>query len=745
MKPPKEIAEIIRTRKFFRLLLPLFFALVNINISFAQPLSDSTYWWNDAVFYQVFVRSFKDSDGDGKGDLKGLIQKLDYLNDGDSSTHHDLGVSAIWLMPVQQSPSYHGYDVTDYRTIEQDYGSNLDFQNFIDSAHARGIKVIIDLVMNHTSSQHPWFVESLDPLSEKRSWYTWQNTNPGNTGPWGQTVWHSKNGSYHYGIFWSEMPDLNYNTQQVKDEMFDVARFWLEDMNADGFRLDAIRYIFENGTTLEDTPETIDFWKDFKSYYKSVDEDAMAVGEAWTSTEKIADYMSDTTLDFCFEFDLANAIINAANTGTVAALQSQVDEVIATYPFLQYGTFLTNHDMNRVMNQLGMNDAKAKLAADLLLTLPGVPYIYYGEEIGMTGSGVDENKRTPLQWNSSAKAGFTTGTPWRAVNSDYTTKNIESQQRDVSSLWSHYRNLISIRNGQAALRRGNYKTVSASSSSVFAFLRQYDDENILVLSNAGTSPVSNVLLNFTQGGIAAGNYILVELQGGDQLPVVIDNVGNFSNLSVSQIPAKTTLIYKLLAPSDIIAAVTFRVDMNAMIASGNFLPATESVDITADFNSFGADSIVTLSDIDGDGIYTITVSGLSIGSKLNYKYRINAMNDGREELSLREYFIPEGLSALADIYEKQNLAGLDPSSKYAVNVYPVPSNKEIFIEFAGSFTGTIYYKVSDLLGEEKASFSFAAAHAGLHSFSCEGLLPGVYQLLIECQETSRIFRIVIQK
>ncbi|MEM9024449.1 MAG: alpha-amylase family glycosyl hydrolase, partial [Bacteroidota bacterium] len=192
-----------------------------------------TFWWNDAVFYEIFVRSFQDSDGDGRGDFRGLIDRLDYLNDGDPTTTDDLGVTGIWLMPVQQSPSYHGYDATDYRTIENDYGTNQDFLDFMDAAHERGIRVIVDLVMNHSSSQHPWFLESVNPNSSRRDWYVWEDSNPGDIGPWGQTVWHQRNNDFFYGVFWSGMPDLNYATQEVKDEMFDIARFWLEDLNVD--------------------------------------------------------------------------------------------------------------------------------------------------------------------------------------------------------------------------------------------------------------------------------------------------------------------------------------------------------------------------------------------------------------------------------------------------------------------------------------------------------------------------------
>src|SRR5205085_5554719 len=234
----------------------------------------SAEWWNGAVVYEVFVRSFSDSDGDGKGDLAGLIKKLDYLNDGDPSTSTDLGVDAIWLMPIFASPSYHGYDTTDYESINPAFGTSADFDAVIAAAHQRGIKVILDLVLNHTGSGHPWFVDSAaSPASAHRNWYVWSATDPGWTPPWGGggDTWHFLNGSYYYGVFFSGMPDLNYRSQAVGDEMKRIAKVWL-DRGADGFRLDAARYLIENGSGggQEDQPETHAFWKEFSAYVRSV-------------------------------------------------------------------------------------------------------------------------------------------------------------------------------------------------------------------------------------------------------------------------------------------------------------------------------------------------------------------------------------------------------------------------------------------------------------------------------------------
>lgn len=507
----------------------------------------STGWWNDAVFYEVFVRSFYDANGDGNGDINGLIQKLDYLNDGNAGTTTDLGITALWLMPLMQSPSYHGYDVTDYRTVEADYGTNNDFKALITAAHARGIKVIIDYVMNHASEQHPWFTQSAaSSTSPYRNWFRWSPTNPGGTGPWGQTVWHNNNSAWYYGIFWSGMPDLNYATPAVKTEMFDVARFWLQDMNADGFRLDAVKYIFENGSQLEDAPASLQFFQDFRTFYKSVKPDAIGVGEAWTSTNKVVQYVENNRLDFCFEFDLANAIIGSVNSGSANTLLSKLADVTATYPGLQYGTFLTNHDQDRLMSVLGNDDSKAKLAAQLLLTLPGVPFLYYGEEIGTTGGKPDENIRTPLQWNSTASAGFTTGIPWRSPQADYAVKNIAAGQTNPNSLWQTYRKTITIRNNEITLRRGSFVALTSSSTNAVTFLRKYKSQGAIVAANLAASPVSNLTITAGSGTFPAGNYTLTDQLTNAQISLVVNAIGGISSQNLGTLAGRTTVVYKMV-------------------------------------------------------------------------------------------------------------------------------------------------------------------------------------------------------
>lgn len=217
--------------------------------------SNGFAWWNDSTFYEIFVRSFFDSNGDGIGDFNGITQKLDYLNDGDPAATTDLGVTGLWLMPVFPSPSYHGYDTTDYFGVNPDYGTMDDFKKLLDEAHKRGIRIVIDMMLNHTSSEHPWFKESTNPQSPYRNWYIWSDTDPGGLGPWNQDVWHEgPNGGFFYGVFWEGMPDLNYDNPEVVAKMDEVVNFWLKDVKVDGLRLDGARYIVEEGDTQADSP-----------------------------------------------------------------------------------------------------------------------------------------------------------------------------------------------------------------------------------------------------------------------------------------------------------------------------------------------------------------------------------------------------------------------------------------------------------------------------------------------------------
>ena len=467
-------------------------------------------WWDDAVFYEIFVRSFYDSDGDGIGDLRGIIEKLDYLNDGNPNTTNDLGVTGLWLMPIFPSPSYHGYDVTDYRDINPDYGTMADFRALVEAAHARGIKVIIDFVGNHTSDQHPWF-QSSAANTAKRDWYLWNTFKPDYRGPWGQEVWHERNNNYYYGIFWGGMPDLNYNTPAVTNEIKDIVRYWYNDIGVDGFRIDAVKHWIEAGSQQENTTATLGWWRNFFAFQKEISPRLMTVGEAWTSTRNIAPY-SDHRLDYCFEFDLSYAIIDAVNNQNASGLRSKLNEIVATYEAGQYGSFLTNHDQDRSFNRFGLNIPKAKLAASILLSLPGVPYLYYGEEIGMTGQKPDENIRKPMQWSADPQAGFTTGQAWQAPSSNFASFNVADQQTDESSLLSHYKKWIQLRNAIGQLRTGEITMVNSSASSVFSFLRKSNNEaqSYLVVHNLAQAR-NDLPISLGSSALAEGSYALFDV------------------------------------------------------------------------------------------------------------------------------------------------------------------------------------------------------------------------------------------
>jgi len=457
-------------------------------------------WWSDQIFYEVFVRSFQDSDGDGIGDLRGLTNRLDQLNDGDAATTEDLGVTALWLMPVAESPSYHGYDVVDYRKIESDYGTADDFRALMTAAHERGIAVIVDLVLNHTARDHPWFREAITAGSDHDDWYVWSDTLPAIARSDGSPVWHEAGGRFYYGYFWEGMPDLNVQNPDVTAELDAIGRFWLEEMGVDGFRVDAARHLVEDGEKLENTPATFDWLKGFRQRLKADHPDALVLGEVWDATSMASRYVRDGALDLSFDFGLASATILSLRSGDAGSLRAAEAEVIEAYPAGGLATFLTNHDQNRIVDQLDRDGPAARLAATLLLTSGGAPFIYYGEELGMTGRKPDERIRTPMRWDATGPgAGFTTGTPWEALGEDPPGTNVATEAADPGSLLSLYRDLIRMRTGHPALASGNWLAVDAAPSSIVAFLRFEGSETLLIVANLSDEPVADVELSVDAG------------------------------------------------------------------------------------------------------------------------------------------------------------------------------------------------------------------------------------------------------
>jgi len=462
--------------------------------------TDGFRWWNDTVFYELFVRSFRDSDGDGIGDFNSITEKLDYLQ--------ELGIKGLWLMPINPSPSYHGYHVTDYYDVNPDYGTMDDFKRLLDEAHKHDIKIIIDFVLNHTSTQHPWFQSALTPGSPYHDWYIWSDTDPGTRGPWNQQVWYrAANGQYFYTVFSdTKIADLNYNNPAVREELKKVTSFWLQDVGIDGFRLDAVRYVVEEGNQLADSKSNHAFLEEWGQYYRSINPQAFSVGEAWTDNANVKKY-TDTNLelDAAFNFDLS-AAFGKLTTGSTATFRFVLQTTIRDFPDQDNANFLTNHDMPRVMNVVGVDkEQRAKLAAGILLTTPGIPFIYYGEEIGMSGTKPDELIRTPMQWDDTEGAGFTDGKPWEPINSDFTTVNVAAQTGDDSSMLEHYRKLIQLRNEHSALRIGNTHVAESNSSKILSFLRVSSDETLLVLFNIDNQPLNDYKLDLSVGPLS-GQY-----------------------------------------------------------------------------------------------------------------------------------------------------------------------------------------------------------------------------------------------
>lgn len=455
-------------------------------------------WWRDAVFYQVFVRSFADSDGDGVGDFAGLTARLDYLNDGDPKTTTDLGVDAIWLMPIHASPSYHGYDVTDYTSINPDYGTLEDFDRFLAEAKKRGIRVIIDFVMNHSAKAHPWFADAVTgPAAKHRDWYLWRDADPGWTQPWGKNaVWHQTGSGYYYGLFWGGMPDLNLQNPAVIAALTDAMRFWL-DRGVAGFRLDAIRHLVESDDgVLVDRPESHAILKALRAELVAKHPDVLLVGEAWTDTETVAAYHGDgDELHLAFGFGTAGAMIEAARDGLRASYDQAQRSARAFADRNFEAPFLANHDMARTMRQLGGDDGAMRVAAAMLFGQPGTPFVYYGEEIGMQGgpTGKDEDKRTPMRWRfeggHGTGPGFTTGKPWHDAP-EAMGVSVADQRGKAGTLWTLFRDLIALRKAYRALSDGEASQPSRAGGGrgFTALLRTAPGQRVLAIYNVHTAP-----------------------------------------------------------------------------------------------------------------------------------------------------------------------------------------------------------------------------------------------------------------
>lgn len=501
--------------------------------------------WDKTVFYEIFVQSFADSNGDGIGDIQGMTSKLDYLS--------DLGVDAIWLMPMSPSPSYHKYDVTDYRGIHPDYGTIEDFKAFIEQSHAKGIRVVMDFVINHSGYDHPWFQDAITGRDAKyRDYYVWadkdsiaEQISKKKTSFDSDNIrqWHPVNGDttseHYYGFFYGGMPDLNYDNPEVRNEMYDAGRFWLEEIGVDGFRLDAAKHIYPDDRA-EDSHA---FWKEFKTEMEKVNPDVYLIGEVWADAGTASPYAAGFTS--LFNFDRAFSILESINKQKVVAANiaghgyeidsnANLAEVINTsLPwFKKYNqsfieaSFLSNHDQNRVASVLGDDIAKTKLAASLLFTLPGTPYIYYGEELGMLGMKPDENIREPMLWDDASLDMARASWMEAAYTTDESVISVAEQLQDEESILNHYKALITLKK-QEVFSLGTIENLDFENSSIIGFTRTYGNEAVAVIHNLSGEPQV----------LAAGlleNYNTIAWQEGK-----VDRAE-----STLMVPARGSVVYK---------------------------------------------------------------------------------------------------------------------------------------------------------------------------------------------------------
>lgn len=467
-------------------------------------------WAKDAIFYEIFVRSFCDGDGDGIGDFQGIAEKMSYLK--------DLGVDALWLMPTFDSPSYHGYDVVDYYATEPDYGTMEDFENMIKVAHEYDIKIVVDFIINHSSYDHPWFQDAMKSKESKyRRYYHFADEFDkfNEAGPWGQNIWYEDGKENYEAIFWSRMPDMNFASNELRDEMKKAAKFWIEK-GVDGFRLDAAKHIDDKDKEL-----THAWWKEFQDTVKSESEDLFIVGENWDSDPNIiAPFFKE--MDSSFNFGLSYQIIDILRNGKGVNLVEELNKVRELYgeyekDFID-STFLRNHDMSRVASEAD-GVGQQRLGAAILMTLPGTPFLYYGEEFGQKGNKPDENIREPMDWYKSMEGkGMTIMSNKNPFG--YTIANdgisYEEQKDDENSMYNYYKKLIKIRKENKFMFNGKYVSVKAD-GGIQAY-DIFDPENesvkLRVIHNIKNEMNSFVLENteYTNEAVLLGNKESNELK-----------------------------------------------------------------------------------------------------------------------------------------------------------------------------------------------------------------------------------------
>ena len=445
---------------------------------------------NNRVYYEIFVGAFSDSNNDGIGDLKGVINRLDYLNDGDPSSGKSLGIQGIWLMPIMRSPSYHKYDVRDYKSIDPVYGTLEDFEKLTIEANKRGIDVIIDLVINHTSIYHEWFINAKKAVSEgdvNNKYYDYYTLVKKDEREGGKIYYSFVDDYYYEGNFSNQMPELNMDNPLVREEIKEIIKFWF-DKGVAGFRLDATKYVF-----LNDRKKNIEFWNWFMEEVKKIKPDAYVVGETWSSDIEIAPYYEPfSNFDFGMSqsqgaiastargFDSVNNYVKYLNN--YRNLISKVNQEAILTPFI------SNHDNNRAAGFLPVDEYYMHMAASLYIWTYGTPFMYYGEEIGLLGSrgseNTDANRRLKMLWGDNDKVENPIGTTF--PESRQTNGTVRSQLRDKESLLNHYKKIIMLRNANPEIAKGKYTPIIFNGYTYFGgFISSYLDSYVGVLHNTG--------------------------------------------------------------------------------------------------------------------------------------------------------------------------------------------------------------------------------------------------------------------
>lgn len=450
---------------------------------------------NARVFYEIFVGSFSDSNGDGVGDLQGIINRMDYLNDGDPDSGKSLGIEGIWLTPIFESNSYHKYDAIDYYAIDTDFGTQEDLDALIAACHERGVKIILDLVINHTARASEWFKEFTrahrndDPTNPYYDFYNYYTQ--GESAPAGRTFAALSGTSIYYECnFDGGMPELNFDNPAVREEVLKVARYYL-DRGIDGFRFDAAKYVY-----FGDHPASVAFWQEYLDTLRAEYPGMYTVAEVWDG-DGITDMYYPATN--CFNFTTSQTsglfaeIAKGGDAGKLGKyVESYLSKIAGTNPDAMYVPFITNHDMDRASGFLTVAAGHMQMAANLYILGPGSPFIYYGEEIGMRGSrgsaNTDSNRRLAMVWGDGDTIADPVGTTYAA--SSQIQDGVAQQLGDETSLYNYYKKLIMIRKANPAIARGEYHTVTVPDTKVGGFTSTYDGQTVLVLHNTTKNDVT---------------------------------------------------------------------------------------------------------------------------------------------------------------------------------------------------------------------------------------------------------------